>query len=157
MLPDETEARRRLRFAFCLLSDIALHIHPEYRAEWAYHRILYSALTGLTHRERVALSLALYYRYQFKFKESWPSLSLVNEADRAWAKLVGTSANLAYHLSGSTAGNLHKTTLVAGGKSVELKLSAEIKDVMGDAIVKRVDALNDAYKGFVKAPQELLS
>lgn len=148
----ETEEQRRLRFAFCLLSDIALHIHPEYRAEWAFHRILYSALTGLTHRERVTLALALYHRYQFKLKEEWPALKLVREKDRSWAKMMGTVANLAYHLSGNIAGNLHKTILSvkAGGGGVELQFSPGAEDVMGDAVQKRIDGTDEAYKGYVK-------
>jgi len=32
LVTEESERERRLRLAFCLLSDIALHIHPEYRA-----------------------------------------------------------------------------------------------------------------------------
>jgi len=52
------------------------------------------------------LSLALYHRYQFKRKENWPELKLLKEGDEQWAKLVGAATNLAYHLSGSIAGNL---------------------------------------------------
>ena len=110
LMQKESEKERRLRLAFCLLSDIAMHIHPEYRAEWAFHRILFSALTGLTHRERVKLSLAMYHRYQFKLRNEWAALKLLKGQDREWAKIVGSAANLAYHLSGSIAGNLHNTS-----------------------------------------------
>ncbi|MFO0389695.1 MAG: hypothetical protein ACK502_08280 [Alphaproteobacteria bacterium] len=150
LLKDESEKERRLRMAFCLLSDIALHIHPEYRADWAYHRILQSALTGLTHRERVKLSLALYHRYQFKFKETWPSLSLLKSGDHEWAKLVGTAANLGYHLSGSIAGNLHNAALAIEGKNIGLQFSNSMQDVMGDAIKKRLDGVNEAYRDYLK-------
>ncbi len=150
LLKDESEKERRLRMAFCLLTDIALHIHPEYRSDWAYHRILQSALTGLTHRERVKLSLALYHRYQFKFKESWPSISLLKSGDHEWAKLVGTAANLAYHLSGSIYGNLHNASLLLEGKNVGLQFSNSMQDVMGDAIKKRLDGVIEAYKDYLK-------
>lgn len=150
LLKDESEKERRLRMAFCLLTDIALHIHPEYRADWAYHRILQSALTGLTHRERVKLSLALYHRYQFKFKESWQSISLLKAGDHQWAKLVGTTANLAYHLSGSVAGTLHSTSLSLEGKTVGLQFDKEMEDIMGDAIKKRIDGVTEAYKDYLK-------
>lgn len=150
LVTQETESERRLRFAFCLLSDIALHIHPEYRAEWAFHRILYSALTSLSHRERVTLALALYHRYQFKLKEKWPSLALLQAKDLAWAKLIGTCANLAYHLSGNIAGNLHKTLLSLDGKEIALRLAEDMKDVMGDAIKKRLDGASEAYKEYSK-------
>ncbi len=150
LLKDESEKERRLRMAFCLLVDIALHIHPEYRADWAYHRILHSALTGLTHRERVKLALALYHRYQYKFKEEWPSLALLKNSDRQWARLVGTAANLGYHLSGSISGNLHNAAFTVDGKNVALQYSNSMQDVMGDAIKKRVDGVNEAYKDYLK-------
>lgn len=146
LLGSETEREKRLRFAFCLLSDIALHIHPEYRAEWAFNRILFSALTGISHRERVTLALALYHRYQFKLKENWPSLTLLQPNDMAWAKLMGTAANLAYHLTGGIEGNLPHTSLVVKGDRVQLKLDSSVKNIMGDAIEKRISGLSEAYK-----------
>ncbi len=148
LVASETDKERRLRLAFCLLSDIALHIHPEYRAEWAYHRILYSALNGLSHRERVKLSLALYHRYQFKFKENWPSLSLLKSGDAEWAKLVGSSANLAYHLSGSIAGNLHKTSFLIEKDQLSLQLAGNMQDVLGEAIKRRLDGVREAHDDY---------
>jgi len=150
LVKNETEAERRLRFAFCLLSDIALHIHPEYRAEWAFQRIVCSSLASLTHRERVMLALALYHRYQSKMKENWPALSLISEVDRAWAKLVGSAANLAYHLSGSIAGNLHSTAISQAKGGVALEVSADMQDVMGDMVQKRIDAVDEACKEYNK-------
>jgi len=149
LIKKEPESERRLRFAFCLLSDIALHIHPEYRAEWAFQRILYSALTGLLHRERVTLALALYHRYQYKIKEEWPALKLLQPADRKWARMIGTTANLAYHLSGSIAGNLHNADLTLEKDRVALKLLGNMQDAMGDAIKKRIDGVDAAYRNYV--------
>lgn len=148
LLPNQTEKDLRLLTAFCLLTDIGLHIHPEYRAQWAFERIQFSALTGLSHRERIKLALALYHRYQFKLKEEWPALALVKNADRAWARLVGTAANLAYHLSGSIPGNITNTQLITEGQKVELRLAKHMQDAMGDAIKRRLDGLNEAYSPF---------
>lgn len=148
LLEKEGEKERRLRLAFCLLSDIALHIHPEYRAAYAFHRILQSALTGLTHRERVKLSLALYHRYQFKLREDWPSLKLLKSGDREWAKLVGSAANLAYHVCGSIAGNLHNTAFIHDKDGLSLQLSEAMQDVIGDAVKKRMDGVRAAWKEY---------
>lgn len=145
----ESEGHKRLRQAACLLSDIALLIHPEYRAEWAYHRILYSALTSLTHRERVMLGVSLFYRYEYKGKADWPAMKLLTPEDIRWARLIGVSANLAYHLSGSIAGNLHNAELHTKGKSVELELTDSMRDVMGDAVKRRLDMVSDAYKAMI--------
>jgi len=150
LVTKESEKERRLRFAFCLLADIAQHIHPEYRAEWAFHRILFSALTGLTHRERVKLSLALYHRYQFRIKEEWSALSLLKESDRSWARLVGSAANLAYHLSGSIAGNLHKSAFIIEKNLLSLQLAGDMQDVLGDAVKRRMDGVRDAFAEYGK-------
>jgi exopolyphosphatase/guanosine-5'-triphosphate,3'-diphosphate pyrophosphatase len=145
LVQHESDRERRLRLAFCLCSDIALHIHPEYRAEWAYGRILHSALTGLSHRERVKLALALYHRYQYKFRADWPTLSLLKKGDMEWARVVGTAANLAYHLSGSIAGNLHKTSFLLENDNVSLQIATSMQDILGDAIKRRLDGLREAY------------
>jgi len=150
LLSKESEKERRLRLAFCLLSDISLHIHPEYRAEWAFHRILHSALAGLSHRERVKLSLALYHRYQFKLKEEWPALKLLRGGDREWARLIGSAANLAYHLSGSIAGNLHNTNFIMEKNTIALQLGSSMEDVLGDAVKRRMDGLREAYAEYIK-------
>lgn len=149
LVSHESERERRLRLAFCLLTEIALHIHPEYRADWAFHRVLQSALTGLSHNERVKLALAMYHRYQFKLKESWPEVALLKKGDAQWAKLIGTSANLAYHLSGGIPGNLHKSSFVISHEDVSLQLAANMQDIMGDAIKRRIEGLREAYDQYI--------
>ncbi|MGE0753698.1 MAG: Ppx/GppA family phosphatase [Alphaproteobacteria bacterium] len=148
LLTGEDESLQRLRMAFCLLSDIALHIHPSYRADWAYHRILFSALNGLSHHQRVKLSLALYHRYNFKLKSSWPTLDLLDEKDRHWARLTGTMANLAYHLTGNIAGTLQHSSISVKEGKVKLQLDDSIRDTMGDAVQKRVDGVQEAFEGY---------
>ncbi len=148
-LPNETIYMQRLRMAFCMLSDIAIHIHPEYRAQWAFQRVIYSAFTSITHSQRVTLALALYHRYQFKIKEDYPQLKLISNADKAWAKLIGTSANLAYHLSGSITGNLGKTAIVVKGQNISLQLDSNMADIMGESIQKRIDGVDEAYKSYI--------
>lgn len=145
---NESEDEQRLRYAFCLLSEIALHIHPEYRAEWAFERMCFSAMTGLRHDERIQLSLALYHRYQYKLRLNRPEMQLVGDDGRRWARLVGTAANLAYHLSGSIAGNLDKTPLDLGGKDVSLNLLAPMVDIMGEAVQRRLNGLDEAYRNY---------
>lgn len=150
LLEKESNTDRRLRLAFCLLSDYALHIHPEYRAEWAFNRMLFSALTGFTHRERVKLGLALYHRYQFKLRGDWPAMALLNEKDCTWAKLVGTCANLAYYLSGCHAGNLNNTSFVIEKNKLSLQLAANMQDILGEAVRKRMDNVRIAYGEYGK-------
>lgn len=145
--PNET----RLRHAFCLLSDIAHHIHPEYRADWALTRILQSSFISLTHKERVQLSLALYHRYQYKVKEAvHPVWNAIPARERAWARLVGASANLAYHLSGGVEGTLPQTALNIEKKTVTLHLNDSVRDLMGEAILKRVSGVDEAFRKWME-------
>ncbi len=150
LLQNESDRERRLRLAFCLLADIAQHIHPEYRAEWSYHRILYSALTGLTHRERVKLALALYHRYQFRRKDELVGLSLLKESDYEWSRLVGSCANLAYHLSGSLPNNLHKSGFIVDKNEAVLQLAASMQDLNGESVKRRLDGVKQSYLDYIK-------
>jgi len=142
----ESDDARRLRLAFCMLSEIAWAIHPEYRAEWAMHRILQSSLTGVTHTERVRLAVALYHRYQARMKEPPRVLSLLSGKEQTWARMAGGAAGLAYALSGSIPGSLHRTTLTVSKNEVALTASPAARDLQGDLVRKRLDALNDVYK-----------
>jgi len=150
LFEEETETDKRLRFAACILSEIAWRIHPEYRAEWSFFRILQSTLTGLAHNERVTLALGVYHRYQFKLKHDWKVLNLVKDRDLAWARTVGTAANLAFQLSGGMAGNLGKVTLSLSKHELEVAFAEEVQDLMSDTIRKRVEGLGDAFRAFSK-------
>ncbi len=144
----ESEQNRRLRLAFCLLSEIALPIHPEYRSEWAFDRVMFSALNCLTHSERVKLAVALYHRYKYKFDYFRPEMKLISESDKLWARLIGTAANLAYHLSGGISGNLHKIPLQFSSSGVSLNVSTAMSDLVGEAITRRLSGVNEAYEAY---------
>lgn len=149
----EDEQFRRLRFAACIISEIAWRIHPDARADWAFFRVIQSTLTGLSHSERVALALAMYYRYRPKRKDetpSWPMLGLIREKDKAWARTVGAATNLAFLLSGGNAGNLSGITLDVAKLRVELEFSKDTQDLLADAVKKRLDGLGEAFRAFSK-------
>ena len=148
---DEDESDRRLRFAACVLSEIAWRIHPDYRAEWIFNRIIQSTLTGLSHSERVTLALALYHRHQSKLKHNFPCLSLITERDKAWARLIGNSTNLAFHLSGGMSGNLENIIFSTSKNKILVEFPDEQKDLLSDAIEKKIEGLSDIFKGFVKS------
>lgn len=147
----ERAEEERLRVAFCLISDLAHHLHPEYRADWAMQRVLQSSFTSLSHAERAALSLAMYHRYQYKLpKYEADVLALIGARARAWARLSGTCANLAYHLSGSIPGTLRDTALrrEKGGVALDLRESAAA--LVGEAVRKRVGGVKEAFEEWVK-------
>jgi exopolyphosphatase/guanosine-5'-triphosphate,3'-diphosphate pyrophosphatase len=147
----ESEATKRLRLAACILSEIAWRIHPDYRAEWSFFRVIQSTLSGMSHPERVAMALALYHRYQFKLKHDWEMLGLIRDRDKAWARLVGTAANLAFQISGGRPGHLDKVKLSLLKHEIEVSFGADAQDLMSDAVKKRVDGLGETFKAFAKS------
>ena len=139
---------QRLRRALCMLSELAWSIDPNFRANWAYHRIIQSSLKGLDHRERLMLALALYHRYQTKWKGEKQELKLLDERERIWARCVGLSVNLAFQLSGGKAGNLHHARLTWHDGQVKLTLDEEASPLRTETVEKRIDGLGEALRAF---------
>lgn len=135
----------RLAYAFCMMYDVARYIHPEYRAEWSFTRTIQSGLTGISHAERVQLALALYHRHRFKIGESFKELSLIDERAKTWALLVGSLANLAYHLTGGIAGSLPDMPLELSKQKLSLTFDKQSEALMGEAIKKRLGGVEEAY------------
>ena len=139
---------QRIRMALCKLSEIAWSIDPNFRAGWAYQRIIQSSLKGIDHKERLMLSLALYHRYQTRWKGDKSKISLLDERERLWARCVGLAANLAFQLSGGHSGNLYHAKLSFHDAKVSLKLDAEAAPLRTEAVEKRLEGLGDALRAF---------
>lgn len=148
MFANEPIGWRRLRFALCTLSELAWAIDPNFRAEWAYHRIIQSSLKGLDHKERLMLALALYHRYQTKWRSEKDEMKLLDDRERLWARCVGLSANLAFQLSGGKAGNLHHADIKLADGRVQLSLDKEASPLRTETVEKRLDGLGEAFKAF---------
>ena len=148
LMGKETHEQERLRLAACILSEIAWRIHPEYRGEWIYASIMDSPLVGLSHKERIFMATALYHRHQFKQRDMGSAQKLLNDETKARARVIGTAANLAYHLSGAITGNLSRTKVTAEKSEVKLFLSEQIQELMGDSVKKRLDGLGEALRLF---------
>ncbi|MCI5049704.1 MAG: Ppx/GppA family phosphatase [Rickettsiales bacterium] len=142
---DESMQHKRVRYALCILSELAWTIDPNFRSEWAFNRVIQSAIKGVTHRERVMLSMALYHRYQVKWKQERDELKLLDERDRLWAKCIGMAANLAFHVSGGKHGNLHHAALKVQDDQVDLILDQEASPLRTDTVEKRLEGLGSAF------------
>lgn len=139
---------RRIRQSLCKLSELAWSIDPSFRANWAYQRIIQSSLKGVDHKERLMLALALYYRYQARWKGDKSEIKLLDERERQWARCVGLAANLAFQLSGGRGGNLHHAKLTFHAGQVSLSLDEEAAPLRTEAVEKRVEGLGDALRAF---------
>lgn len=151
LFASEPLAWQRLRRALCILSELAWSIDPNFRAQWAYHRIVQSSLKGIDHRERLMLALALHYRYQAKWRGDKHELKLLSEAERAWARCVGLAAGLAFQFSGGKAGNLYHATLSWNGTQALVALDEEAHALRTELIDKRLELLGEARRLLIDA------
>lgn len=139
---------RRIRRALCKLSELAWSVDPNFRANWAYQRVIQSSLKGIDHKERLMLALAIYHRYQTRWKGDKSEIKLLDERERQWALCVGLAANLAFQLSGGRGGNLHHARLAFHDAQVLLSLDEEAAPLRTDAVEKRVLGLGEALRAF---------
>jgi hypothetical protein len=75
---------------------------------------------------------------------------LLTERDLAWARMIGTAANLASHLSGGMTGNLVHAMLQVEGSRIRVALDAGSQDLMSDSVLKRAEGLGETFKAFLK-------
>jgi exopolyphosphatase/guanosine-5'-triphosphate,3'-diphosphate pyrophosphatase len=148
LFANEPLAWQRVRRALCKLSELAWSIDPNFRANWAYQRIIQSSLKGIDHKERLMLALALYSRYSSRWKGDKSEIKLLDERERQWARCVGLSANLAFQLSGGRGGNLHHAKLAFHDGQVLLTLDEEASPLRTEQVEKRVLGLGDALRAF---------
>ena len=139
---------QRIRLGLCKLSELAWSIDPNFRASWAYQRIIQSSLKGIDHKERLMLGLALYHRYATRWKGDKNEINLLDERERLWARCVGLAANLAFQLSGGRAGNLYHAKLTFHDAHVRLALDAEAGPLRTEAVEKRLEGLGEALRTF---------
>lgn len=138
--------KERLIDAFVSLSELGLTVHQEFRAAWGFDRALYSSAYGLTHRERVMLSLALYYRHRYKLKLNHPALALVSEKDKLWSYKLGQAASLASEISADAPEILAQIKLSVSGGTITLKPRGSDAITLPETVEKRLEGLSEALR-----------
>jgi exopolyphosphatase/guanosine-5'-triphosphate,3'-diphosphate pyrophosphatase len=146
LFPEDGPAERRLRLAISLLSDIAWREHPDYRAQYAFTRMLHLPIGGIEHVERViaALTLAARYGGDFETQEVTTVRGMLDEAQLHRALVTGLGLRLAYSVSGATVELLSRTALRRDEARVTLVLPADEEAMHGEAVQRRLDALGRA-------------
>lgn len=147
LFPPERDAESRLRMAASMLSDIGWDEHPDYRAEHSFLRTLRLPFAGLSHADRVFISLAIFIRYNGSpNNELVRSVgSLMTDYDLEHANVTGLALRLALTISGSAPGILSKSHFVMDDTNLSLKVhngSAGDRQIFsGDAVVRRLKTL----------------
>lgn len=137
----ETQERRRLRHAGALLSDIAWHEHPDYRAEQALRSVLYMPVVGLDHGERAYLAAMLHARYGGNENGADVLHWLLDEDAQAAARISGLALRLGYTISGGVRGLLSRNKLGIESGTLVLTLSRDGARRYGESVQRRLDAL----------------
>ena len=139
VLPELSAKMSRLLKAAALLSDIGWTEHPDYRALHSFIRILRLPIAGVTHQERVLLSLAIYVRYNGRRKqyEVQQVRSLLSEKEEKIATTIGLSLRLAHVLSGGAPGLLSRTSLDFSENRIILDLSSD-RQLFSSIAVQRI-------------------
>ena len=140
----ETDASSvRLRTAASLLSDISWSVHPDYREENAFHRVLRLPFAGLSHEDRVELALSVFVRYGGDLSSNILSrpMSLLGERESKRAVTVGRALHLAHTLSGGAPGLLSKTCLRRKRNRVVLDLGNDGALFVSEAVERRLGRL----------------
>ncbi len=135
------EAEHRLIRAACLLHDVGWRAHPDYRADLSFENATRANLGGLDHRGRLILSLALHYRYKSRSPSglSQTMYSLLPEEDWKMAELLGRAIRFGALMPGQDMKPLGQLSL--SDSALELQLNETDKDLFGEVVQKRMDAV----------------
>lgn len=139
------DPHRRLRHAAALLGDVSWAEHPDYRAEQAFRMALYTPATGLAHRERAFLAVALHARYGGAESAIRDTVSrLMDDELLTDARRTGLALRLAHTLSGGVPGLLRRASLVLERGNLVLRVPGHGPLQGGEAVERRLAALGRA-------------
>ncbi len=136
----ESNQERRLRYAACLLSDIAWHEHPDYRAEQAYSRVLRMPFTAIDHVGRAFVALAVRVRYGGGVDSGATKAmrGFLSDEEVKKARALGRALRLAYSLSAGNMELLAQASLSLDRKSLVLTLPKGGDNLLGETTKQRL-------------------
>ena len=139
----ETQEETRLRYAVCMLSDSGWEGHPDFRAEKAFEEVFHGRFTGIGHRGRAIVALALYINYGGPYKSDVAKSAkvILNNEDKKKAQIIGLTLRLGQRLTGGTSHPLTYTQLKIDKKNVSLILPVRYFDLGGEVVMGRLASL----------------
>ncbi len=138
-----SEKGQRLALASATLSDIAWSMNTDYRAPQAFRRIFRAPFSGIGHKGRAIVALAVYTRYRGNLDGHAPEdgLALVSEEEKGHALSLGLALRLSHSVSGGTIGLLPQTGLTKEKGKIVLSLPEELSVLTGVHVESRLAAL----------------
>ncbi len=141
LFDNEGTSEKRIRRAFCNLSDVAWMANPDFRAEWALEIGLHGRWSAISGRERDMLGQALFSCFGGGAKLYPNGGKLANAAEMRRAIIWGLSARLAQRLSGGRIETLSKTRLLSNENMLILKCDKDYLNLIGESVSKRLSQL----------------
>ncbi len=143
----ETPEESRIRRAACILADAAWRGHPDHRHEQIFEATLHGNLTGIDHRGRAALAIALFHRYigNDKTPSRFEALSaLLGPEATAKAVNLGLGLRLALNIAGTAAPVIAQTALKVTAMQVSLQMPRALQALCGEPIERKLEDLAEA-------------
>lgn len=128
----------RLARAACRLADIGALLHPDHRAELAFDLVARAPLPALSHRERVALALAVASRYNRGISNDIVK-GLLDGDTAGRARALGALMRLAADFSGRCAQLLDEARLDCDGVSITLTAPAHRRGLVSEQVMRRLE------------------
>lgn len=147
LFEDETPATRRIRVAACILSDIGAYFHPDLRAMQAFEMALHAPFCAISHRERIAIAIALHCRHDGKppVSEGDHILALLPPEEKQWALRLGLALRFAGALAPKAPHALAGASLSARAGKLIFRAPNDRLALMGEMPRKRLAALANAF------------
>jgi exopolyphosphatase/guanosine-5'-triphosphate,3'-diphosphate pyrophosphatase len=142
----ENTREKRLRYAVCLLSDIAWSGHPSYRAELAMDQIMLAQVLGTDHPGRAFIGLALFVLNGGALDDaaSQRARDMLDQKEIDRARAVGLALRLAQRISGGTQELLGLAHLEADERTVTLMVKPDGEYMAGEPVERRLELLAGA-------------
>ena len=140
---DETQERRRLRHAACLVSDVGWRIHPSFRGNQTMGAIAHHNYAGVDHRGRVFMALVSYFRHQgvgaLGFEDFFAGLCDDQLVHRA--RVLAAAIRTAHMISVGVTNIIPHTPIYSEGDKIVLELPHPFDALDGERLTRRFDKL----------------
>lgn len=139
----ETPAQKRLRVAACHVSDISWRDHPDNRGHLAFSRLVQFPFVAINHLERIALALAVHYRYGGvrSNEHAQPMINKLSTEQQQWAETQGRAMQLAYRFSGGVTASIKQASLTFDADRLELTCPGDTVMGQSDKVAQRLRSL----------------
>jgi exopolyphosphatase/guanosine-5'-triphosphate,3'-diphosphate pyrophosphatase len=144
---DETPATRRVRRATCALIDVAAYFHPDLRGRQAFDTALRAPFYGVTHRERIAIALALFTRHEGRVAGAPDPavVALLPDEERGRAMRLGQALRFAAALAPKAPHALAGARLEHEGDTLVFRAPERARALMGETPRKRLETLAEEF------------